>query len=60
MPSRPLEIMIKSELNFRDFHGGPVFKTSPSSAGDMGSIPDWGAKIPHGQKTNTHTHTHTK
>ena len=50
--------MIKSELNSRDFHGGPVFKTSPSSAGGTGLIPDWGAKIHHSQKTNTHTHTH--
>ena len=27
--------------------GGPVVKTSPSSAGGEGSIPGWGAKIPH-------------
>ena len=30
-----------------DFPGGPVVKTSPSNAGGVGSIPDWGAKIPH-------------
>ena len=38
-----------------------------STAGDLGSIPGWGTKIPHAaqlsQKTNkntyTHTHTHT-
>ena len=24
-----------------------MFKTSPSSAGGMGSIPGWGTKIPH-------------
>ena len=29
------------------FPGGPVVKTSPSSAVDMGSIPGQGAKIPH-------------
>ena len=38
-------VVIKSEL--RDFPGGPVIKTSPSNAGDAGSIPGWGAKIPH-------------
>ena len=32
---------------FWDFPGGPVVKTSPSNAGDVGSISDWGAKIPH-------------
>ena len=30
-----------------DLPGGPVLKTSPSSAGGTGSIPGWGAKIPH-------------
>ena len=28
-------------------HGGPVVKTSPSNAGDVGSIPGGEAKIPH-------------
>ena len=31
----------------RDFPGGPVVKNPPSNAGDMGSIPGWGTKIPH-------------
>ena len=31
----------------RDFPGGPVVETSPSSAGGAGSIPGQGAKIPH-------------
>ena len=31
----------------QDFPGGPVVKTLPSSAGDAGSIPGWGAKLPH-------------
>ena len=31
----------------RDFPGGPVVNTSPSSAGHVGSIPGRGAKIPH-------------
>ena len=30
-----------------DFPGSPVVKTSPSSAGGAGSIPGWGAKMPH-------------
>ena len=29
-----------------DFPGGPVVKNSPSNAGDMGSIPGQGTKIP--------------
>ena len=32
----------------RDFPGGPVIKNLPSNAGDEGSIPGWGIKIPHG------------
>ena len=31
----------------RDFPGSPVVKTLPSNAGDVGSIPGWGDKIPH-------------
>ena len=31
----------------RDFPGSPVVKTLPSNAGDVGSIPAWGDKIPH-------------
>ena len=31
----------------RDFPGGPVVKTSPSNAGGVGSIPGWGARVPH-------------
>ena len=31
----------------RDFPGGSVVENLPSSAGDAGSIPGWGAKIPH-------------
>ena len=32
--------------SLRDFPGGPVVKNPPSNAGDMGSIPGWGIKIP--------------
>ena len=31
----------------QDFPGGPVVKHLPSNAGDMCSIPDGGAVIPH-------------
>ena len=30
-----------------DFPGGPVVKNPPSNAGDVGSIPGWGTKMPH-------------
>ena len=30
-----------------NFSGGPEVKSSPSNAGDVGSIPDRGTKIPH-------------
>ena len=30
-----------------DFPSGPVVKTLSSKAGDTGSIPGWGTKIPH-------------
>ena len=30
-----------------DFLHGPVVKNQPSNAGDTGSIPGWGTKIPH-------------
>ena len=31
----------------RDFPGGPVVETLPSKTECVGSIPDWGTKIPH-------------
>ena len=37
----------KKELKAEDFPGGPVVKTSPSSARGVGSIHGWGVKIPH-------------
>jgi len=36
-----------SKLNYRDIPGGPVVRTLPSNAGDMGSIPGQATKIPH-------------
>ena len=35
---------------WRDLPGGPVVKTSPSSAEGAGLIPHLGAKMPRGQK----------
>ena len=33
----------------RDFPGGPVVKNPPHNAGDVGSIPGQGTKIPHAE-----------
>ena len=42
----------------RDFPGGPVVKNLPSNAGNAGSIPGWGAKIPHAaEQLGLHTAT---
>ena len=39
---------MRLEINYkRDFPGGPVVKNLPSNAGDAGSIPGQGTKIPH-------------
>ena len=38
---------LNSLWTFWDVPGGPVVKTSPSKAGVVGSVPGWGAKIPH-------------
>ena len=35
--------------NFTDLPGSTVVKNLPSNAGDLGSIPDWGTKIPHAE-----------
>ena len=42
-------MVLASIKNFHgwDFPGGPVVKTPPSNAGDAGSIPGRGTKIPH-------------
>ena len=39
-------ILFKKALN-GDFPGGPVVKNPPCNAGDAGSIPGQGTKIPH-------------
>ena len=38
---------LNTTLAPRDIPGGPVVKNLTSSAGDMGSIPGRGTKIPH-------------
>jgi len=38
--------MLQLKMMARDFHSGPVVKSLPRSAGDVGSIPAWGTKIP--------------
>ena len=39
--------MVPANDDSKDFPGGPVFKNLPSNAGDAGSIPGPGIKIPH-------------
>ena len=41
-----IKIFFKN-LKYRNFPGGPVVKNPPSNAGDVGSIPGQGTKIPH-------------
>ena len=36
-----------NKKNYRDFPAGPVVKNPPYNAGDTGSIPGQGTKIPH-------------
>ena len=42
-----LAIHATLKVNYRDFPGGPVVKTSPSHACGAGLIPGQGTKIPH-------------
>ena len=37
---------LKIPFNHWDLPGGPVVKNLPYNAGDTGSIPGWGTKIP--------------
>ena len=43
-----------------DFPGGPVVNTSSSNAGDAGSIPGQGAKIPHAFRPQKQKHIRQK
>ena len=49
--SRPLSLRKPQMMHqiplFKTEGGGPVVKNPPSNAGDVGSIPGWGTKIPH-------------
>ena len=40
-------LVAAEELDSRDFAGGPLVKNLPFNAGDVGSIPGQGTKIPH-------------
>ena len=44
-----MKYLVYNDLKYyiRDFPGGPMVKTLPSSAGDAGPFPGQGAKIPH-------------
>ena len=54
------EFPLLKELS-RDFPGGPVVKNLPSNAGDVGSIPSRGTKIPHAVgQLSPHTATREK
>ena len=44
-----MRIIVRKGIE-RDFPGGPVVKNPPSKAGDQGSIPGLGAKIPHASR----------
>ena len=44
---RSLYLESYNNNNNRDFPGGPVVKILPSNVRGAGSIPGWGAKIPH-------------
>ena len=51
--------IILIETTYRDFPDSPVVKNLLCSAGDEGSIPDWGTKMPHttGQLTKPAGHS---
>ena len=42
--------MVAFKINYWDFPGGPVVKNPPSNAGDAGTIPGRGTKIPHAMR----------
>ena len=45
-----LLVFYKERAYSGDFPGGQVVKTLPSTAGDVGSIPGQGTKIPHASR----------
>ena len=52
MPAIALYTLVRLNKNtwLGDFPGGPVVKNLPWNAGDIGSIPGQGTKIPHATK----------
>ena len=42
-----MKVWYEEKRSKGDFHGDPVVKNSPCNAGDLGSIPGQGTKIPH-------------
>ena len=48
--------MVKNTFQV-DFRGSPVVKNLPANAGDRGSIPGWGTKIPHATTTSSYAAT---
>jgi len=51
---------IKETERFGDIPGGPEVKNSLCNAGDVGSIPDWGTKIPFDLEQLLSPHTTTQ
>ena len=49
---------LKIKNRRRDFPDRPVVKNPPCNAGDVGSIPGWGTKLPHAvEQLNLHVTT---
>ena len=42
-----LLLSLKKRIELQDFSSGPEIKNPPCHAGDKGSIPGWGDKIPY-------------
>ena len=47
------QTLIHGMKKCQDFPGGPVAETSPSNAGAAGSVPGWGAEVPHASQPKT-------
>ena len=44
-----IKIKDQKSKKLKDFPSGPVIKDLPSKAGDVGSIPGWGTKVPYAE-----------
>ena len=58
--NKSVELEIVTSFKNRDLPGGLVIETSPSKAGDAGSVPDWGVKIPHASQPKKPKHKKKK